>query len=134
VRVQRSFPVRVGRVTPADEENCLGAVLMSGILTGCAESKIGASSGLGSGPRRVAESYLRGAASADGSAMYGLLGSSERDDETPDSLRKTAAERYSRNITWNVLTVEESGSSAKVIVDLEGADVDLTGLETLLTE
>src|SRR5688500_15549453 len=53
-----------------------------------------------SGSRAVVEEYLRAAAKADGAGMYALIASSERKDETPQSLADTARDRYSPNMTW----------------------------------
>jgi hypothetical protein len=56
--------------------------------------------------------------------MYGLIASSERDDESPETLRKTAADRYSTATKWEVLKAKETGSTAEVVVDVQGAKVD----------
>jgi len=71
----------------------------------------------------VVEEYLRAAGSADGQRMYALIASSERDDESPDTLRETAAERYSAGMTWEVLKADENGSASDVIVEFQGAKV-----------
>jgi hypothetical protein len=76
------------------------------------------------GPDTVVENYLRAASKADGDEMYALIATSERKDETPDSLRKTAADRYSPDITWKVTKTEEKDSTAEVMVKIEGAKVD----------
>ncbi|MGV3720114.1 MAG: hypothetical protein ACO1SX_04315 [Actinomycetota bacterium] len=98
---------------------------------GCGTT-IGANSGAGprvsvpaiSGAQRVVEDYLKAASTADGSRMHALMGAGERPNETPETLRKTAADRYSSNFSWDVLKAEETGDTAKVIVEVKGAEVD----------
>jgi hypothetical protein len=77
-----------------------------------------------SGPRAVVENYLKAATSGDGAGMYALIASSERDDESPKTLGDTARDRYSPATTWQILKVEEQGSSAHVIAEFKGAKVD----------
>jgi len=80
-------------------------------LTGCGGTAIGANSGSRSrstapaitGAQRVVEDYLKAASGADGARMYALIGAGERDDETPETLCRTAADRYSSNIRRKVL-------------------------------
>lgn len=106
--------------------------LLAAALAGCGGTTIGANSGSGtrlaapavSGAQRVVEDYLKAASNADGAGMFALIGAGERDDETPETLRKTAADRYSSEISWDVLKAEESGAGAKVIVEIKGAEVD----------
>jgi hypothetical protein len=69
------------------------------------------------------EEYLKAASQADGARMYGLIASSERDDESPETLADTARDRYAPTMTWQVLKVEETGSTARVVVDIQGAKV-----------
>jgi hypothetical protein len=76
---------------------------------------------IASGSRAVVEEYLRAATKADGAAMYALLATSERKDETPQSLRETAADRYRPDTTWEIVKVEEGGSTSQVVVRIEGA-------------
>lgn len=76
------------------------------------------------GSRRVVEDYLRAASSGDGAAMYALIASSERDRESPETLGDTARDRYSPAMKWEILKAEESGSTAEVVVDFQGAKVD----------
>jgi len=110
-------------------------------LAGCDDARVGAYSDgragrsipVISGPRQVVEDYLRSAAKADGSGMYALLGSGERDDETPESLRKTAADRYTAGMKWDVLKATETGSRAEVVVDFQGAKVDPNPTKFALT-
>jgi hypothetical protein len=106
------------------------AVLLA--LGGCANSRSGGGPDSGattkpaimtSAPRSVVEEYLKAAASADGARMYALIATSERDDETPQSLGDTAHDRYSPNTTWEILKEENTGSSASVVVDFKGAKV-----------
>lgn len=116
--------------------------LLAVILNGCGGVTIGANSGSGariavpaiSGPQRVVEDYLKAASTADGSRMHALIGAGERDDETPETLRKTAADRYSSNFSWDVLKTEETGNTAKVIVDVKGAKVDPNPTTFTLTQ
>jgi len=77
-----------------------------------------------SASQRVVEDYLRAASSGDGARMYGLIASSEREDESPKTLGKTAADRYSTATRWEVLKTEEHGSTSEVVVDVKGAHVD----------
>jgi hypothetical protein len=77
-----------------------------------------------SGPRRVVEEYLKAATSGDGAAMYGLIATSERDDESPQTLGDTARDRYTPSTRWEVLKTEERDSTARVVVDVKGAEVD----------
>ena len=77
-----------------------------------------------SGPQRVVEDYLKAATSGDGAAMYGLIASSERDDESPKTLGDTARDRYTPSTRWEVLKTEERDSTARVVVDVKGAEVD----------
>lgn len=56
--------------------------------------------------------------------MYALVSSGERGGETPETLRKTAADRYSSATTWEVLKTSESGGTSEVVVDFHGAKVD----------
>lgn len=113
----------------------LGGVLalLAGLaLGGCSntgrEREVSATStpapALVSGPNTVVEDYLRAASKADGAAMYALIATSERKDETPDSLRKTAADRYSPDITWKITKTDEKESSAAVVAEIKGAKVD----------
>ena len=109
----------------------LGAALLALAVSGCTSTISGDSSRVAkpvlpaiSGSRRVVDDYLKAASSADGSAMYALIASSERDDESPETLRKTAADRYSTAMKWEVLKAKETGSTAEVVVDVQGAKVD----------
>jgi hypothetical protein len=77
-----------------------------------------------SGPRVVVEEYLRAAARADGPGMYALIASSERGPESPKTLADTARDRYSTDTSWEILKVEEKGSTADVVVDIKRAKVD----------
>ena len=83
--------------------------------------------------QQVVEDYVKAAASADGSRMYALIGGSERKDETPETLRKTAADRYSTNMTYEVLKAEETDNSSEVIVEFKGAKVDPNPTKFTLT-
>jgi hypothetical protein len=105
-----------------------GLLLSLGVI-GCTSPKPdGTSPGAGtpppavvSGSRAVVEEYLEAAKKADGVQMYALIATSERDDETPDSLRDTAADRYGPETTWTVAKVEEKESTSDVIVEIRGA-------------
>src|SRR5687768_3352395 len=77
-----------------------------------------------SGSRAVVEDYLKAATAADGSTMYGLIASSERERESPETLRDTAKDRYSPATKWEVLKTEESGTTSQVTVEFKGAEVD----------
>ena len=72
----------------------------------------------------VVAEYLRAASRADGAGMYALIASSERDDESPETLGDTARERYSTDTTWQVLKTDERASKSDVVVDFKGAKVD----------
>jgi hypothetical protein len=74
--------------------------------------------------QRVVEEYLRAASQTSGAEMYALIAASERDDETPESLKDTAHDRYSPATTWSVLKTEEKENAAEVIVEFQGAKVD----------
>jgi hypothetical protein len=108
------------------------AVALGAALSGCGGERLRASSDGGpgravpavSGPQRVVEEYLKAASTADGARMYGLIASSERDNESPETLRKTAADRYSTDLSWEVLKAEESGDTAKVVVEVKQAKVE----------
>ena len=107
----------------------LGALCGLCVLAGCAPSRevpVSAQSPALSlsGPQRVVENYLKAATSADGAAMYGLIASSERDDESPKTLGDTARDRYTPSTRWEVLKTEERDSTARVIVDVKGAEVE----------
>jgi hypothetical protein len=109
-----------------------GAALLAVAVSGCTSTISGDSPGTASrpalpaisGPQAVVEDYLKAASSADGAAMYALIASSERDDESPETLRKTAADRYSTAMKWEVLKARETGSTGEVVVDVQGAKVD----------
>src|SRR5687767_3934701 len=69
----------------------LAALLVVG---GCTDSRSGGGAAtppavLVSGPRAVVEEYLKAASTADGAGMYALIATSERKDETPQSLKDT---------------------------------------------
>jgi hypothetical protein len=83
--------------------------------------------------QRVVEDYLRAASTADGARMYGLIASSERENETPKTLGKTAAGRYSTATKWEVLKTEEQGSTSEVVVDVKGAQVEPNPTKFTLT-
>ncbi|MCC2669649.1 MAG: hypothetical protein K0Q72_2120 [Armatimonadetes bacterium] len=111
----------------------LGAALLALAVGGCTSSISGDSGASGttrpavpviSGPRATVEDYLKAATSADGARMYALIASSERDDESPQTLRKTAADRYSTATKWEVLKTTDNGSTGEVIVEVKGAKVD----------
>jgi hypothetical protein len=87
-----------------------------------------------SGSRAVVEDYLKAASAADGATMYGLIASSERRRESPETLRDTAKDRYSPATKWEVLKAEESGSTSQVTVELKGADVDPNPTRFTLTK
>jgi hypothetical protein len=74
-----------------------------------------------SGSRAVVEEYLEAAKKADGQQLYALIAANERDDETPDSLRDTAADRYGPETTWEIVKVDERQSTSDVIVRISGA-------------
>jgi hypothetical protein len=74
--------------------------------------------------RSVVENYLKAASAADGATMYGLIATSERKRESPESLHDTAKDRYSPSTTWEVLKTDESGTTSQVTVEFKGADVD----------
>jgi hypothetical protein len=76
-----------------------------------------------SGSRAVVEQYLQAAAKADGPAMYALIASSERKDESPKSLADTARDRYSPKTSWEVLKTQEKASTSQVVVDVKHAKV-----------
>ncbi len=82
----------------------------------------------------VVEEYLRAAAAADGQSMYSLLATSERRDETPQSLKDTAHDRYSPGMTWQILKVEETGNTSNIIVEFKGAKVDPNPYRFTLTQ
>jgi hypothetical protein len=113
-------------------------------LGGCADSRRsgGAEDGpripkpsvLKSGPRAVVEDYLKAAARADGAGMYALIATSERDDESPQSLADTAHDRYSPNMTWEVLKEAARSSSSDVVVDFKGAKVEPNPYRFTLTQ
>lgn len=71
--------------------------------------------------RRVVEEYLQAARRADGERMYALIATSERDDESPKSLRETAADRYTASTTWEFVNVEQRENTSEVHVRIEGA-------------
>lgn len=83
--------------------------------------------------QQVVEEYLKAAASADGARMYALIGGSERKNETPETLRKTAADRYSSGMTYEVLKTEETDNSSEVVVEFKGAKVDPNPTKFTLT-
>ena len=83
--------------------------------------------------QQVVEDYLKAAASADGARMYALIGAGNRKDETPESLRKTAADRYSSSMTYEVLKTEETDNSSEVVVEFKGAKVDPNPTKFTLT-
>lgn len=121
----------------------LTTLLGIGLLTasGCAErtGTTGASRApaveIASASRGVVEEYLQAAAKADGARMYALLATSERRDETPDSLRKTAADRYSAEITWEIEGVNEQANSSTVVALIRGAkDVEPNPYRFTLTK
>jgi hypothetical protein len=121
---------------------CLGVtLLLAAGLGGCTSTISGDSPGRVSRPvipavsasQRVVEDYLRAASEADGARMYGLIASSERNNETPTTLRKTAADRYSTGTKWEVLKAEERGSTSEVVVDVKGAKVDPNPTKFTLT-
>ena len=87
-----------------------------------------------SGSQRVVEDYLKAARIADGAAMYALIAGSERESETPDSLRKTAADRYRSDTTWEILKTEEKGGASHVVVDFKSADVKPNPVKFTLTK
>ena len=87
-----------------------------------------------SGSRAVVEDYLKAAAAADGATMYGLIATSERGRESPETLRDTAKDRYSPATKWEVLKAEESGSTSQVTVEFKGADVDPNPTRFTLTK
>jgi len=109
----------------------LGVALLTVALGGCT-STISGDSRVGSRPlipavsasQRVVEEYLRAASNSDGARMYGLIASSERERESPTTLGKTAADRYSAATKWEVLKAEEHGSTSEVVVDVKGAQVE----------
>jgi hypothetical protein len=70
--------------------------------------------------RAVVQEYLEAATKADGTRMYALIATSERDDESPDSLRDTAADRYRPDTTWYIEKVDEQASTSTVVVRLNG--------------
>lgn len=110
-------------------------------LGGCTSTISGDSPGRVSRPvipsvsasQRVVEEYLRAASEGDGARMYGLIASSERNNETPTSLGKTAADRYSTGTRWEVLKAEERGSTSEVVVDVKGAKVEPNPTKFTLT-
>lgn len=122
----------------------LALLLLIGLIgaAGCTGPAPERTTGAGSTPaaivsesRAVVEEYLRAAAKADGAGMYALLATSERKDETPDSLRKTAADRYSADITWEIEKVDEQASSSTVVTQIRGAkDVEPNPYRFTLTK
>lgn len=121
----------------------LGVATLAAGLGGCTSTISGDSPGGSrvsrpvipsvSASQRVVEDYLRAASNADGARMYGLIASSERDDESPKTLGKTAADRYSTATKWEVLKTEESGSTSEVVVDMKNAKVDPNPTKFTLT-
>jgi hypothetical protein len=87
-----------------------------------------------SGSRAVVEDYLKAASAADGATMYGLIATSERERESPETLHDTAKDRYSPSTKWEVLKTEESGSTSQVTVEIKGADVDPNPTRFTLTK
>lgn len=87
-----------------------------------------------SGSRAVVEDYLKAATAADGATMYGLIASSERERESPETLRDTAKDRYSPATKWEVLKAEESGTTSQVTVEFKGAEVDPNPTRFTLTK
>lgn len=120
-----------------------GAATLAAALGGCTSTISGDSRGGSvvtrpaipavSASQRVVEDYLRAASSGDGARMYGLIASSERENETPKTLGKTAADRYSTATKWEVLKTEENGSTSDVVVDVTGAHVDPNPTKFTLT-
>lgn len=86
-----------------------------------------------SASQRVVEDYLKAASAGDGARMFGLLAASERDDETPKTLGKTALDRYSSATKWEVLKAEENGGTSEVVVDVKGAKVEPNPTKFTLT-
>jgi hypothetical protein len=82
----------------------------------------------------VVEGYLRAATQADGAEMYALIATSERDEETPQSLRETAADRYSSNTTWKIVKVEQKESTSEVVAEFKGAKVEPNPYTFVLTK
>jgi hypothetical protein len=86
-----------------------------------------------SASQRVVEDYLKAASTGDGARMYGLIASSERERESPTTLGKTAADRYSPSTKWEVLKTRETGSTSEVVVDMKGAKVEPNPTKFTLT-
>jgi hypothetical protein len=119
--------------------NVLGTSLVAGMVllsAGCGLNQTGGMSSpaipspgkvsvpLISGSRAVVEEYLKAASEADGAKMYALIASSERESESPKTLKDTADDRYSTATSWEVLKTEEGESSSKVIVQTKSAKVE----------
>lgn len=123
---------------------CLGTLLMT---AGCVQTeRVSGSSNpsitvtpakppapLTPASQKVVEDYLRAGTEGDGAAMYALIANSERKNETPETLTRTAHDRYSGSTTWQILKSKESGNVGEVVVDYKGAHVDPNPFRFTLT-